>query len=57
MITASAAVPTKSNGASLCDSLVTGSMTAMTSKYVSPSFGLSLIALQRSKDKTLTVGK
>ena len=46
---ASAVVPTKSNGASLCASLVTGSMTATTSKYVSPSLGFSLIALQRSK--------
>lgn len=26
---------------------------ATTSKYVTPSFGLSLIALQRSKDKAL----
>ena len=57
MYTASAAVPTKSNGASLCDSLVTGSMTATTSKYVSPSFGLCLIALQRTTDKTLAGGK
>lgn len=42
-------IHTKSKGASLWASLVTGSTMATTSKYVSPSFGLSLTALNRRK--------